>query len=193
MEHYRDTEQYICEMFLDLVEQKPFYKIYVKELTAYGHIGRSTFYMYFDSIYAVVQKLEDDFMDGFLSPKDAINILFLDDKKAMDQQLDFLKKNARTLTLLAGPNGDPSFTIKLYKRFEQICEEAWKYNHVDLPPMWKETVRAFISGGCLRAFQYHAALGDEASAAKGVVDFVNKDLSRLLNPNTKLFQSGDQA
>jgi AcrR family transcriptional regulator len=48
-----NTEAYICAKFLDLVETKPFYTIKVKELAEYASISRSTFYLYFDSIYAV--------------------------------------------------------------------------------------------------------------------------------------------
>lgn len=66
------SEKLICEKLLDILEITPFQTIKVTEFVRFAGISRSCFYLYFDSIYSVVQKLEDDFIEGLTEENQVI-------------------------------------------------------------------------------------------------------------------------
>ncbi|MGN1155087.1 MAG: TetR/AcrR family transcriptional regulator, partial [Agathobacter sp.] len=55
------TQVRIKETLLKMLEVKPIHQIQVKALAAELGIGRSTFYAYYDSVYDLLQEIEDDF------------------------------------------------------------------------------------------------------------------------------------
>lgn len=51
----------IRDTFWDLLSTKDINQIHVKEITEILGINRSTFYLYYDSIYDILQEIEDNF------------------------------------------------------------------------------------------------------------------------------------
>lgn len=144
-----DPELYICNKFLDLVEIKPFYLIKVKELVSYAEIGRSTFYFYFDSIYAVVQKIEDDFLTGFLTRETAISIMVDADISVAHAQIGYFKDHFRVLNLLTGPNGDPSFRLKLERHLRMLSTAIWEKQDIAYTQKQRDYLSAYLTGGTI--------------------------------------------
>lgn len=182
MRQVQPMDEYIQERFLDLVEKKPFYHIKVSELVKYAEIGRSTFYTYFDSIYAVAQKAEDDFLDGFLPHKDAIAIMTKADAGALKRVEDFLSKNARVLNIMGGPNGDASFNIRLERYIDGLCDSVWKTTAVSYTSQQRDFVRAYISAGTLSTLRFwcRKAEAGHTSDLEGMVEMVLISISKML-------------
>ena len=119
MKRESDASRVICNTMLDLMEEKPMEKITVKELTTRANVSRSSFYMYFDSTYAVLEKLEDNFLEGQL---DEIyftlsNIFDREgniNRDVLSRASRYLEDNIRTLRLLK--KQDPSFNMKMEQR-----------------------------------------------------------------------------
>jgi AcrR family transcriptional regulator len=88
-----DTETIIIEKFLELMRQKSCFKIKVTELIKLANISRSSFYDYFDSIYDVIQSIEDNFILGGPNEK---NISFSDNiidfSEFVDILVNYIKK-----------------------------------------------------------------------------------------------------
>ncbi len=143
----QSLEDYICDRFLDLVEKKPFYRIKVKELTEYAKIGRSTFYLYFDSIYAVIQKIEDRFMEGFLPDAEALPILEHGMIEFAYRQNAYMKEHTRELILLTGPNGDPMFEYRLEKRMKDLNDAVWSRNDTNYSSAMKDCLGSYLGAG----------------------------------------------
>ena len=178
----RSLEEHICEKFLDLVEKKPFYRIKVKELVEYAGIGRSTFYIYFDSIYAVVQKIEDDFMAGFIPDDDAIAIMVNGNIDVAYRQNDYLKKHSRELILLTGANGDPMFEYKLEKRFRDLNKAIWGKNDTRYSTAMKDCLGAYLAAGNVAFIKWWTAHTGEYTEDEflRMLDMLMIDASRLL-------------
>ncbi len=143
----QSLEDYICDKFLDLVEKKPFYRIKVKELAEYAEIGRSTFYLYFDSIYGVVQKIEDNFMKGFLPDDDALAILEQGVIEMAYRQNAYMEAHARELILLTGANGDPMFEYRLEKRMKDLNDAVWSRNDTKYSSAMKDCLGSYLAAG----------------------------------------------
>jgi AcrR family transcriptional regulator len=165
-----NTEAYICDRFLDLVEEKPFYRIKVRELTEHANISRSTFYVYFDSVYSVVQKLEDDFIKSFYPEAVAFSVLIKNDISKTLEQIAYIKSNARALRLLCGPNGDSYFMDRLERIIKHLCDKTFEEIGADLTVEQRSFLGAYITGGTLYITKKIAERGESLS---------NQDLKKL--------------
>lgn len=113
-------EKLICTKLLELMETRPYESIRVTELAKYAGIGRSTFYLHFDSIYAVLQKIEDDFIAGLPEEDSYSTELLRNDRRSKIEYFRYLQEHKRTYRVLNGPNGDPSFRVRLNNRSRRI-------------------------------------------------------------------------
>lgn len=152
----QSLEDYIEDRFLDLVEEKPFYSIKVKELVEYSNIARSTFYTRFNSIFDVVQRMEDRFIEGFY-PIDSARLVLLEGS-ALDAAIQsrYVAENARVINLLTGPNGDPYFSKRLEKHIEDICHRIWAESKSAFSEDEKCAFAAYIAGGTLALIRIEA-------------------------------------
>ena len=107
------TEKKIRRTLIEMIEEMPINAIKVKDLVSRAHIGRSTFYIYYDSVYAVLQQIADEFIDGF-APK-----ILLDDRYLYEpcpvlvKNANFLKQNLDMLHAFLGPHGDSAFQARM--------------------------------------------------------------------------------
>lgn len=151
---------YIGEKFLDLVEQKPFYEMRVRELVQHAGISRSTFYVHYNSIYDVVQRLEDTFLEGFYPEEIALPVLLGHDTQQAAEQISYVKQHARTVRLLCGPNGDSYFISRIERIIRKLLDLAFEELRSDLPREQRDYLGAYIAGGTLAATRYVAEKAD---------------------------------
>ena len=185
---YRQSlEDYICERFLDLVEKKPFYRIKVKELAEYAEIGRSTFYLYFDSIYSVIQKIEDKFIEGFLPDEEALAILEQGVIEFGYRQNAYMKAHARELILLTGANGDPMFEYRLEKRMKDLNDTIWSRNDTNYSSAMKDCLGSYLAAGFVAFIKWWIAHEGEYTEQelKDMLKILMNDASNLLLGKTE--------
>lgn len=141
------TADYICQCFLDLVEAKPFYEIKVKELAAHAKISRTTFYTYFDSVFDIAQKLEDDFLEGFYPDGVAFSVFEKEAVADAMDQADYVKRHARVFRLLAGANGDPGFVARFERKVRGMCDAIWEHYGTTYSEVERAFYSSYIAGG----------------------------------------------
>lgn len=148
----------IQAQLLEMLKSQDLHSIKVKALTESLHIGRSTFYLYYDSVYSVLQDIEDD----YFSILDSITSQFwkypLDQKymgephPIMLKTLEFLESHRELSLVLWGPHGDPIYQTRCKKMFQknifpdQISRELYPEN------TWLTV--SYKSGGYLEALSY---------------------------------------
>ena len=190
-----NIEELICEKTLDMMEERPFYKIKVSDLTNYAKIGRSTFYLHFDSIYDVVEKMETDFIDGLIdgfTPGASYMIQQAwagNDTESYDSQaISEIKENSkyirahnREFALLLGPNGDPSFSIKLSKRMYTYMDHVLSSTGIkQLETKKKNLIYEYMINGTLAYHRYVSVHNDQ---------YTDEEISKLFWQIFKSFQS----
>ena len=148
-----NTQDLICEKLLDLMENRPFYQIKVTQLAECCGISRSTFYAHFDSIYEVVQRIEDDFL-AHIPNESAVDPT---DKSAIVDNLVFLRDNIRKVKILFGPNGDPSFAAKFANRNKRVLNTLASKNRSEATTLELQVVNEFMLGGKMRLLQWWAS------------------------------------
>jgi AcrR family transcriptional regulator len=122
------TRKRITAVFLNLISQRKWYKISVKEICASARITRGTFYQYFDDIYDLMEGIQCDLLNKLkknydLIPKEHAEGYSFDEfltkfdyspPARLCVWLDFCKRNKNLLIPLFDPeNGDPAFVQKM--------------------------------------------------------------------------------
>ncbi|MBR3167561.1 MAG: TetR/AcrR family transcriptional regulator [Erysipelotrichaceae bacterium] len=129
------TKLKIIDSFIRLLGTKRFDKITVRELCEEAEIVRSTFYTHYQSVYDLIEEMENDLLDElayFISEEDLANshalrytgperheTIFsvpLDSTFRFFQAID---RNKKSLIALLSENGDPYFEIRLKKQLER--------------------------------------------------------------------------
>ncbi len=127
----KDIEAIICHTLIEMMEKESFFKLTVSGLVKQANISRSTFYLYFDSLYEVIQKIEDDCLDGLLPEEIVARFLYDDNEKgaydpSVISRAEYLKSHKRILSALLGENGDPLFVTKVINRCRRILDLKFK-------------------------------------------------------------------
>ena len=129
------------------MKKKSCFSIKVTELIKYANISRSTFYIYFDSMFDLIQEMEDTFLAGLPDTKN--DRLF--NKKEIAEclifELNYAKKNMYMLQSFLGPYGDPSFQQKIKNYFIMSYEKELKKIIRYTSDVEKELFFKYNSGG----------------------------------------------
>ncbi len=59
------TQRHLREALCELMHEKPINKITIRELTEKAEIARCTFYLHYDSIFGMVNSIENDMLSDF--------------------------------------------------------------------------------------------------------------------------------
>ncbi len=117
-------------------------------------VSRSTFYLYFDDKYAVLENIEKRLLDGFLLVNQ--DMPYVTDPIAPythpQQVLQFLFDNEKWFKALLGPHGDPGF----HYRWKKVIIKTL-YDRLDDKKVDKKNAEiqgAIFSSGLIGLFTY---------------------------------------
>lgn len=109
------TRKNIISAFCDLYEQKPIEQISVKEVITAAGYNRSTFYEYFDDIYALLAYIENDVINYIKANYD-------NSRHDQNDILQLMTAKENYLKVLFGPYGCIHFQDRLKKEFMSNIE-----------------------------------------------------------------------
>lgn len=117
------TKNNLVEAFWDIYKVKPLSKITVKEITDKAGYNRGTFYTYFRDINEILTLLKESLIptrDMIIGPlmmldKSGSNIF-----DTLDWTNDYVKEHSDKISVLIGPEGDPSFVHEFKMRIRTI-------------------------------------------------------------------------
>ena len=164
------TKSRIKEVILDLMKRKPIDRIKVTEIIEVLQVSRSTFYLYFDSVFDAVQEIEDDLIAGIEPIKKAImsypflDQYFMEPHPGIIEILNYSKNNYDSLSTLFGMYGDSVFVHKCKKMIQQVFfEKAINEKYIKLNDEHGKFALVFMVGGHLELVFYWIKNGLEMS------------------------------
>lgn len=117
-------------------------------------ISRSTFYLYFDDKYAVLESIEKSLLDGFLEVNQDMPYPYelYTNHPHPQKVLQFLFENEKWFKALLGPHGDPGF----HYRWKKVIMKTLKTRLQDqkLDKVHIEIQEAIFSSGLIGLFTY---------------------------------------
>ena len=186
----KDTKKQIQEKLLEMLKTQDIYTIKVKALTEALQVSRGTFYLYYDSAFAVLQEIEDDFFDQLQNSAKEFWRYPLDEKDlntphpVLLNVILFLDKNRRISEILWGAHGDAVFQSRCKRMIRDQFFPA-QISH-SLYPEDTDMVVAFKVGGHLETLNCWWANNYKITAEKLAVKTYQLMFSDiLLSPKRK--------
>lgn len=122
------TKQAIQDALVELIEEKGFEAITVKDLTVRARINRGTFYAHYQDKYDLMAKCQDEIIAGLAAIAKRIFPSVKVDMQHSSSRLaiypfvvaifEFMNEQSRFMKVVLGPRGDMSFQTKI-KSFMQ--------------------------------------------------------------------------
>ena len=122
-----ETRERFKKAFFTLYAERKIETITIKEVADLAGFNRGTFYLYYKSIYDLLQKTEQELLEDFSKRVEYHVKLYygeinnLDEKVFQEMQENFLK-NSDYFKVLNGENGDPRFKAKM----KNIVKDAYR-------------------------------------------------------------------
>lgn len=138
------TRKKIVASYVSLLDECDYNKVSVSALCKHAGIVRSTFYVYFNDIYDVIQYLED----GLITAFKMVDTVALSHEQENEQRMttpwgfplvppygfsewfDVCEHNRTALRAMLGPHGDPYFEQKLRRALESHVSYLMDCDHM---------------------------------------------------------------
>lgn len=119
----KETKERFKKAFFALYAEKKIEKITIKEVAELAGFNRGTFYLYYKSIYDLLQKSEQELLDDFAKMLD-LNVKFY--FGLIDAPDESMRSNSiehtEYIRILNSENGDPRFK----SRMKNIIKDAYR-------------------------------------------------------------------
>ncbi|WP_102692163.1 TetR/AcrR family transcriptional regulator [Rummeliibacillus pycnus] len=114
------TKNEIKQALTELIEEKRFEAITVRDITERANINRGTFYLHYQDKYDLLKQCEDEIIKNIIENVRDVQVYDIEELIAKEKPfpfivtiLEYIQENADFLRAVLGPNGDPSFQEKL--------------------------------------------------------------------------------
>ncbi len=175
------TIRSIEEAFLKEYSSKGIEGVSITSLCKNSGVSRSTFYLYFDDKYAVLENVEKRLLDGFWEAnKDMPFVTDPDQKNDHPKQvIKFLRSNEEWYKAILGPHGDPGFTYRWKKVIIRTLDARLADKNIN--KINTEIQGAIFSSGLIGLFTHILFEKPEVSD-----DVIGRYMTRLLGFSLKL-------
>jgi AcrR family transcriptional regulator len=124
----RYTRKVLADSLIELMKDKPFVKITIKELCENADVNRTTFYAHYRDQYALLQQIEEEtftcienILDKYENKQSRRELT-----KMSEEIFNFIAGNSNAVQSLLSENGDIGFQKRLFRRFLHK-EQVMKY------------------------------------------------------------------
>lgn len=148
LEQTRLTQSNFQEAFWSLYEKHSIDKITVKDICNIAGYNRSTFYQYYEDVYDVLRKFEDQFMNfvGEFVLQLVRDANTMDASQTNEAVFEMLAQNNRYISVLFGPHGDAEFMQKVVEKLKPIWIKYFFRTESYTPAEVELLMEHYISG-----------------------------------------------
>lgn len=139
---YRKSETAIMETFIELLPERGFEEITVKDLIARAGVNRSTFYSHYADKYELIDRVEDLLLDDLAEllvqapVREHVSAVAEPDwlvRSYFARVAKFLESNGILFNLLLGPRGRPEFALKMSRMIHHTWSTRQLTPHATVP------------------------------------------------------------
>ena len=129
------TRKALADGLVELMKNKPFDRITVKELCDYSDINRSTFYAHYEDIYALLHAIEEETLNWMnqcvndLSGKQGRDATL----RSLEYFFERLIDNSQYLQVLMSEQGNITFQKKVFASTCRMCDFSPAQNRFTSP------------------------------------------------------------
>lgn len=162
------TRRKLQDSFMKLYKKCPLEKITVRQVAAEAGVTRSTFYVYYDSVYSVLEAIECELQSGLGAyfeqySGDILEKNPLEPYNSNIKWFEYCRGHRDYLRVLLGPTGDPSFEYKLRKQLKVDINRMMDEDGM-LNDYLRKYVVEYVVGATLSLMRYWLESDEDLSA-----------------------------
>lgn len=162
------TRRVIQESFLELLLNKPAGQITVTEICQNADVNRTTFYMHYDGVFDLKQKIEDSFFNELIA---SIDQYFRGGAEyaSMIPVYETIAKNEPLCESLFGRFGDDTFLKRCCDIQKEQMISFLKRQYPSENKQTLENIRCYVMNGCMGVIKnwvYSGMKGDPLQLAR---------------------------
>jgi len=155
----RYTRKILKDSLISLMKEHPITNIGIKEICACAEISRSTFYVYYENVYHLLEEIEGELFEYFNDLLKQIDVSVKRNSRKYlsaykDKFMEFISDKNNPLLVLLSENGDINFQKKF---FQKLIDQVRKIiqNTVKNPDIHiHEAYSVFYIHGTIGLIQY---------------------------------------
>ncbi len=181
------TKLRIMDVYLDLISEKEWDKISVKEICANANITRGTFYLYFNDIYDLLEQIEDPLLQELIQKyqqnpsKEAFSFsggcfeehFDLEPPMQLVFWFDFCSSHKKEMKALLGSHGDPYFTTKLKNILSEQILQMMDHDSMPHDELRTHFTKAFLELHFLVARTWLDSSEENFLSTKEIIHILN--------------------
>ena len=147
------TKSVIRQALFELLQDKPIAKITVTDICKLADINRSTFYSYYEDVYALLTQIQNELFE---------NVVFtLSTSDWYSELLKLVDENKDLFQILIGPHGDPSFIRQLFYLGYDNSMHIWQKLYPNASSTIMDYSYAYLANGVIGILENWVAGGYE--------------------------------
>lgn len=166
------TRMVLKDSLLQLLKEKQFSAITVKEICEAADINRSTFYAHYADQYELLEKIEEEMIDDLNLYLSSYNFKEKNEMLLMTEKIiEYFSTKKDEVQILLNTNGNSSFQLKVMKVAQRYIIKQWKeFERID--DELSEFLSLFIVSGSVQVMKLWLNEGMEKSP-KEMAIFIN--------------------
>lgn len=171
----RRTKKLLREALCDLMKQKHFKNITVSDIVRQADINRGTFYAYYQDVYDLREKVEDDMITSL---KDIITTSMSDSnsktmRTSIQKAVEYLEGNHELAYVLLK---DGNLERKMIILLADCCQTILPANYNKKPDEW--TI-CFVATGCMGIMR-RLMMNEQKADKNKIIDIIDNLLCQIL-------------
>ena len=158
----RKTKAQLRAALVKLLKKKKINEITVKEIVEEADINRSTFYLHYTDIYDLLEKIEMELLNEFIT----LTREYEDFRNDINSNYSYLTKlfeillnNIDIVSILVGPNGDISFVNQIKHMISDKIIEDFNNSSINNSLLDVEYTFSFYLNGCIGLIEHWIETG----------------------------------
>jgi AcrR family transcriptional regulator len=156
------TKRFIRDALTELMEEKGFEGVTVRDLTKKADINRGTFYLHYQDKYDLLEKSENEVIQEvkeFIKKANPNEIVSTNLKEQplpfIVALFEYIQENARFMQVMLGPKGNPGFHLKIKEVMKTNMLEKLELVNSQTPPLVPlEHLMSYVTSAHLGVIQY---------------------------------------
>ncbi len=148
------TKKVIKDTFLSLLEKKDISSISVKELCDIADVNRGTFYRYYEDIYDLLKKIEEEFIEEIRESNSMVHMSNHSIYTFTKEILDIFENNKKLVRVLFNADSNIYFLDDVLEVAYEKCIGNWESNIDSDDYNELENSVVFIFNGALGVINY---------------------------------------
>jgi AcrR family transcriptional regulator len=152
----RYTRKVLADSLVELMRDKPFTKITVKELCEKADINRATFYSHYRSQHDLLRQIEDETISYFedMLKKNENRRSKREVQEMLEEMFNFIAGNSDSFKILLSENGDTNFQQKVLRRFMRQGQVMKYFSEMSVSPETQAYWYAYVVNGAIGLIQH---------------------------------------